>query len=407
MHCERSRLSRIFILLLLFPLLALSGLIEQGCSSPMLAITPTLSTPSLVIAINTTPSPSATGTATPLPSPTFTSTPLPTLTPVEMHLGDGREIRLMADERVFVLFCALNLAGYDYVSPVWESPVRAEICQHLENLDPSLQQSVVYNVRGRFLNLNLGSVAQYALSVGPPPAFEESPSAQRMGSGLNRTLAKFYTEADLHTLWLQHQEDYATLLDGYQALLPQTIEECDAYLRFKGPHPQQTIVLIPELMLVEGSGFAVQLEGIEGTLYIILGPSAKADYTLLQHEYMESIIGPLFERHKHLLEESGELYDLVRDQPVRSVYSPWSSLVREALIKALSMRLARRHGDEEFAERAIQRWEAQGFLPVRYFYETLAEYEAQESISFEEFLPHLLEGINVEREWEEYQALKR
>jgi hypothetical protein len=51
-----------------------------------------------------------------------------------------------------------------------------------------------------------------------------------------------------------------------------------------------------------------------------------------------------------------------------------------------------------------EKHERKGFLLMGTFYEALEAYEAQRELTFEEYLPTLLEGIDIERELEAWQA---
>jgi len=77
--------------------------------------------------------------------------------------------------------------------------------------------------------------------------------------------------------------------------------------------------------------------------------------------------------------------------------------VKESLLRVLPLRLQAQRGHVE-AEQFVEKHERKGFLLMGTFYEALEAYEAQRELTFEEYLPTLLEGIDIERELEAWQA---
>jgi hypothetical protein len=314
----------------------------------------------------------------------------------------------MVDERLFTILCAWNLGGYD--TSAGDSgrmhPVREEVRQYLQELDPSLVRMVELKVGARSHTSPLGAIfmhVPYAFSLSPPPEFEELRPVKYIAPGFNAVMRRLYTEGDLDQLWKRYENDYREVLKGYESLLPEAIEESNEYLRVEEAPLSRPLVIVPTFMLERGSGLNCPTED---SIYLILGPTQRPGSSIIQHEYLHQVVGPMLDRHADLLSDSEALFEWVASEDaIFGDYGSWRRVVEESLLRAMPQRFPS-HRDWEEVEEYIQKNEEIGLLLTRYFYEALEDYEAQDEMSFEEFLPTLLEGIDVEREQEEWQELE-
>mgnify|MGYP001046047599 CR=1 FL=1 len=399
---------RVTIPMLLLALLA-SVLSIPGCArTPILrpgtrAVT---TTPSVLTPVSEMPTIMPTTSPTPDPSPTPLSSGFSRA--VKMHLENGQEIRLVVDERLFTLLCAWNLGGYDTIAgdSGRMHSIREDVREHLQGVDPSLVRMVELKVGASLYRSHLTSMTihiPYAFSLSPPPDFEELQSVPLVTPGFNAVMRRLYTGGDLDALWKQYEDDYEEVLHGYEALIPTAFEACNTYLRLEEGALSKPIVVAPTLMLARGCGLNRETKD---TIFIVLGPTQRPSPMLLQHEYLHQVVGPMIDAQDEALSESEALFEWVgAEDDVFSHYGSWSSVVEESLVRGLSLRLQAQRGYDD-AEEFIETHEPKGFLLMGTFYEGLEEYESQDEMSFEEYLPRLLEGIDVEREREAWEALE-
>src|ERR1700761_3740497 len=83
-------------------------------------------------------------------------------------------------------------------------------------------------------------LAQYvslALNLGPPPGFEpklkeaDLPPDATYVLGFVPVLTQYYVAANLHSIWLKHQDQYNGLIDQFHGPVSQMISATDTYLR--------------------------------------------------------------------------------------------------------------------------------------------------------------------------------
>lgn len=402
MRTYRLRLVPVLLLILMGNVLT-----APGCRA-----TPPAPRPSDVPTVTpiVTPPPTETSEPTSRPSPTPSEVPgTPSPTPPAVggvQLENGQQIVVTADERLFTLLCACNLGGYDAMAGNRMHPVRAEVREYLETLGPSLVRMVELNVGARNLGSRLsriGSYFRYAFSLSAPPAFEELRPVPPIAPGFGAVMSRLYTRGRLDEIWEDHQSAYQEVVDGYRALAPAAVEEINAYLRVNEARLPRTVVIVPTLMLARGSGLNCVLDD---TVYVVPGPTQRPSPVLLQHEYLHQVVGPMIDEHADLLSASEPLFELVgAEEEVFGDYGSWPLVVEESLLRAMPQRLPGNR-DWDKVEAYIQRQEKIGLLLTGYFYEALEDYESQEEMSFEEYLPTLLEGIDVEREWETWEAME-
>lgn len=404
MRTYRLRLMAVLLLILLGTFLEV-----PGCqATPVTPRPPNDPT----VASTVTPPPTETSEPTPLPSSTSSElpvTPSPIL-PAEasVQLENGQQIVVTADDRLFTFLCACNLGGYDTMAGNRMHPVRVEVRDYLQSLDPSLVRIVEMNVGARSLGASISDISRYlpyVFSLSAPPEFEELRPVPPIAPGFGAVMSRLYTRGRLDEVWEDHQSAYQEAVERYRGLAPTAIEETNAYLRVdEPPLPKTLLIIVPTFMLEQGSGFSSR---VDGRVYLVLAPSGSLGSGLLQHEYLHQVVGPMMDKHASLLSDSEELFELVAlEETIRADYGSWPVVVEESLLRALPLRLPAQR-DFERTEEYIHGCEEVGLLLTRYFYEALEDYEDQEKMSFEEYLPRLLEGIDVEGEREAWETLKQ
>lgn len=294
------------------------------------------------------------------------------------------------DERMFTLFAALNMAGYDRENFGADyHPARQLVRERLAGKTFSGQS----RLRQELKFVDAYNFVVWALHYGGPPEFtrQETWAANGMPAfffyGLDQVLRDFYRELDITSLWQEVKPLYELEAARYQQAAGPAIRAALAYIRMEQVLIRQ-VIAIPNLLDAHWSGFGPQ---VGDTAYVVVGPTREEpDVGLIQHEALHSLVGPLVEANLEAIDpqHANALFAALRKRVPKN-YGSWEIIVEESVVRALDARLA----GPEWEENSLRNDEQAGFLLVRPLADILKTYEAC-SETLEEFMPELLARLN-------------
>lgn len=152
--------------------------------------------------------------------------------------------------------------------------------------------------------------------------------------------------------------------------------------------------VVPGLLLLDG-GFGPRLRQQSGVFetYAIIGPLYNSverpnfgDYGRLQnlivHEFAHSLINPLSEQHRDLVQGySGRFDAALREAMLKQgSYDNWQTVVDEHVVRAVTARVAAKTRGSEAGAAAVADEVGRGFIYVPALIERLASYEAERRV---------------------------
>jgi len=308
---------------------------------------------------------------------------------------EGEYVQLLADERLFTLFAALNATGYDDENnEQGMSQVRQHVRAVLASRPlPSLRRLQPYMAMCR--SIHPSWCVAWVLQRGPPPDFDRAvegwwlPKPAFPFLGFDRALASFYQQADIASLWQQHRPAYEGEIERYRAAASPAVDAVLAYLKTPEP-PTRGVIVLPNLLDAYWRGYG---ELVGDVSYVVMGPAVQPNIGLIQHEAMHPIINSMVDAHLDAIGEaqSDRLFAGLKPRLASSGYGTWPSILHECAIRAIEVRLR----DPAQHERLIRQEEAQGFTLVRPLAARLEDYEAS-GRPMAEYMPVLLDALNDE-----------
>ena len=301
-------------------------------------------------------------------------------------------VSVVADERLFTLFAALNVAGYDReINPDGMSETRLAVRAALADRPlPILPVLRLY--AGMCQQVRISRCAMYVLHLGPAPDFARVvrgwfvDAPEHSFLGFDWALREFHREADITRLWGQHRPAYEQAVAAYSAVAAPLAEAALHYIRMASLQAR-TVVVIPNLLDTGWVGYGPQ---IGDTAFVILGPSSEIETGLVQHELLHSAINPAIFAALENLDSAtrAHLEERVDAVDGRQDYHGLEGVVCESIIRALEIRLA-----PEAARGELLAMEASsGFVLVHPFFDGLAGYERSTG-AFGEYVPALLQSL--------------
>lgn len=316
------------------------------------------------------------------------------LEPVTAPLPDfeSQQVVIVADERVFTLFAALNAAGFDReYEGLSMSPIRLQVRAALSGKDlPSLARLDPY-----FEQIPVYHLVTWILQRGNPPVFGRADKGWWVSAraaefdGLSEALSTFYYEADIPTIWHEVEPAYQAEIERWQSLVEQSVSHIQAYLGTSN-FPFRQAVIIPNPLDSYYSGTGPQVGEIA---YVVAGPTETelSLQGLIEHELLHSVIGPILDQRIDRVpaQTSDRLYTVLKDT-MPSSYGSWASVLEETLVRAINQRML---DDPLLRVQQLEQLESQGFLLIRPFDQALAAYE-QSGQPFVQYLPTLLASLD-------------
>jgi hypothetical protein len=300
-------------------------------------------------------------------------------------------VSVLADERTFTLFAALNAAGYadeNFGEPF--HPVREQTRAYLATKTlPDLTR-----LRAQLQLTHPYVFVEWVLHYGQPPEFARTVTGWHGSApalfffGLDGELRHFYRAAEIGALWQQVRPQVEAETARYRAAVGPAIQQVFDYTRLTDT-PLGHIIVIPNLLDAHWRGYGPHLDG---SAYVIVGPTGeRPDLGLVQHEALHSLVGPLVEANLNAVDaaQAERLFAVLRTQVDAHSYGTWEIILEESVINALGARLA----EPEWREVALQNDAARGFWLTRPLAEKLKEYE-RDGGTLVNFMPELIASLN-------------
>jgi len=320
---------------------------------------------------------------------------------------EGKVI-LAPSEQVFCVMAAINAGGYDAgLGHPTRDDTREEVRTYLDQLPAPVTKSLKsfypqHRVEGD-PGANFGQYVSLALLLGPPPDFKlmvpqtDLPPDAKAVSGLVPLLKTFYLQAKLHELWTAMQGHYQAAVLSYSPLVRQAIFMTDTYFRFPaGQYLGRTYRIDLDLLGAPEQAQA-RIYGMDYDLVITASMQPMMDE--IRHQYLHFLLDPLAAEYSEEINTKAGLRGIAYHAPAlaSSFKGDFPLLVTECLIRAAELRLDKRPPAE--AEKRLAEMTASGLILVRYFYDSLAVFEKQES-SMTVFYKQMILGIDPVKEEE-------
>lgn len=312
-------------------------------------------------------------------------------------------VSLQANEHIFVILAALNVAGYDagLGSEVPSSP-RLEARAWITSRSPEVLPTITRFYAGRHLEdpaADLGQYISLALLLGPPPDFKltmadaDLPPDARAIKDFVPLLQRFYRQADLEDLWAKLQPKYEEAIATLSDPVRRMIAASDAYLRFpSGAYLGRTCTI--NLNLLGASG-EVQARIYGENYYLVVGRSPESHLTDIRHQYLHFLLDPLAVKYAFEIHQKEALASLARPAPALGTdfKADFSLLLTECLIRAVELRMDKPARPQEM----INELTSDGLILVPYFYEALDDYAKQDA-SMNVYYRQMVLGISPAEE---------
>ncbi len=315
-------------------------------------------------------------------------------------------------ETLFSVMAALNQCGYDQevnVSDPVRAAVRADVVRAVEKSSAASRaaEEMCAFYRDHQQSDPARNLAQYvslALVLGEPPAFTptlkeaDMPPDASYVLGLVPILQRFYTGADLHSIWNRHYGQYENLIERYHEPVTNLLMQTDVYLRlplsgFVGRH--FTIYLEP---LISPGQVNARNYGVN--YYIVVSPSPEGlKLDQIRHTYLHFVLDPLALKRATTMARLRPLLATVKTAPIDEAYkNDISLLLTESLVRAIEAHLtgSGRNAEPKRLEE-VERAVHEGFILTHYFYDQLTTFEKSE-VGLKDAYPDWLYYLDVDKE---------
>lgn len=322
--------------------------------------------------------------------------------------------QLVADERLFAVMAAINVAGYDEgLSAEADSPVRKAVRHDLESMDPGMRSRLrtFYEQHERAdPDHNLSQYISFALMCGEAPFFDlkaevptDLPTDVRPIRGLSALLREFYEVSDIEGLWQRYAGAYEDAMLRYQEPLIETVFETNGYLRIPASSPEvRSFRVYFDLLAAPGS---INMRSFGGDVKIVVHSSSEVRGDEIRAAYLMHLLDRMSVRHAELVARKEQLSRMAIYAPALddSYKSNFQLLLTKSLAHAVQTRMRYEAEDRKLAR--IADHARHGFILAPYFFEKLAEYEAQPE-TFRKYYETLVGDINVRYEMARIQQVK-
>ncbi|MBS1850803.1 MAG: tetratricopeptide repeat protein [Acidobacteria bacterium] len=323
------------------------------------------------------------------------------------------KVVLDTNESIFTVFTAINACGYDTelsLSDPLREQIRGEVAKAVaasSDAHDAVQLVCQFYADHQLpdASRNLAQYVSLALYLGEAPTFalrvkeaDLPPDASRV-LGIVPFLQQFYTQAQLHAIWLQHAREYTGLTERYHEPLAKMLFDTEIYLKLpsSGYLGHQFIVYL-EPMGAPGQSNARNY-GLDYYVVISPGKSAALKMEQIRHTYLHYLLDPLAMKYPYSLKRLDPILVAVKPSPMDENFkSDAALLVTECLIRAVEARtLGSSKTPEAERSKAVQESVEQGFVLTPYFYQQLEQFE-KGPIGLRNAFPDMLSGIDVGKE---------
>lgn len=286
-----------------------------------------------------------------------------------IYTESGYELR--RDERLFALFAAFNVAGFDRAEEPRSVPFARRLFHPIRQSLRDALQPLAEKLRGPvdlFLDTHPQPVEAYeaaALLLGEEPDFRAGDGFPRELAGLDRMLADFAKGAKLQKLGRQLSTDYRTEFKRLRDEVDQPLAKLREGFRLK-EEDAPALALLPTPL--DGQGFALARRLPDGSHVVLFGLAAEGKLDLQ----------PVLRAYARLLAEEAtarvapdglrEAVDQLKAANVLAADATPASVLADSLRVAVEARLGAKEAAAQ-VEPAAKR----GLLYAREFAKALAE----------------------------------
>lgn len=315
--------------------------------------------------------------------------------------GNQPDNQLDANEALFTVLAAINVAGYDAeIDSPSNSPVRKAIREYLasQKIDCLFDlKRFVREHKQKDPGADLSQYISFALAGTGPPTFEPRyvnnlmpPDAAQL-DGLTPLLITFYREANIASLWKRYQPAFDEVIEQYHAPVSRAVLLANAYVRnptsgFLGRHFQIYIDLL-------GAPNQVQTRSYADDSFVVVTPSKELRIQDIRHAYLHYLVDPIGLKFSKQLMEKAPLGDYALGSPLLADHfkTDFVLLSTECLIKAIESRMDKKPDAPLEAAK-------EGFILTPAFAEILADVYEKQDVVLRLCFPDLLTHIDFKRE---------
>lgn len=180
---------------------------------------------------------------------------------------------------------------------------------------------------------------------GTPAAITPRPQPEwlRQFPELDVLLRELYTEGKGRDHWQRASADHERVAAEYRTAAQDRVRQVVTYLRVPAL-PTSRIVIVPNLLAARDS---VENAQVNGTLYVVVGPSAAPNFRGVTQALVRVVAGPIVAGLSETVDRSKALYDLVKDEAQARGWRSWEEVVRESLVRAVEARLMLPNAEEQ------------------------------------------------------------
>ena len=251
---------------------------------------------------------------------------------------------------------------------------------------------------------NLSQYVSLGLYLNPPPSLTlkakeaDIPPDAAAVSGILPLLQKFYQAAGLHTIWQNHQAEYAALTRRYHEPLTKMLFDTEIYLKLpsSGYLGRQFTVYLEPL----GAPGQTNARQYGSDYYVVISPNAGSAVRVdqIRHTYLHYLLDPLAMKYPTQLKRLEPLLETLKLAPLDETFkNDPSLLVTECLIRAVEARTMGGKPSEEERQKVVEDSVEQGFVLTPYFYNELVKFE-KDPAGLRNVFGDMLAGIDVRKE---------
>ena len=318
---------------------------------------------------------------------------------------------LEVSETVFSVVAALNVCGYDQ-GLASSTPVRAQVRSDLVDASKLPGAAAAAKAMCAFYQEHrrggasqaLAPYISLALNLGDPPNFApkfteaDMPPDAAYVLGFAPLLKQYSAAADLHSIWLKHQGQYAALVNQFHEPIARMITTTDTYLRMPfGGYAGRTYTVYLEPMAAPGEVDSRNYQS--DYFFMVVSPSNdRIRFQDLRHTYLHFVLEPMLAKRATSLGRLKPILASVQKAPMAEEYkSDIDLLVIESLIRAIEARVPM---DPKLPEKdrlaKVATDEAEGFVLTGIFYDELKAFE-HGTTGLKDAFPDWLHDIDVDK----------
>jgi len=249
------------------------------------------------------------------------------------------KIRCQQDQRVFTLFCALNLTEHNKIkeSILKVSPQYHQIQKHLKkNHNKFISKFTTFFKKDHYIQYLI-----WVLRHSEFPDFElkakNEDSIQHSDiwfAGFDKIIKEFYLEAKIDNLWDDIQANNNQAIKWYKEKTQKSVLQIMDIFKNEKLFFQE-VCIVPNLLETLGAGCGVL---VSSTAYIVFGSTynESKDTDLIAHELLHNIINPIIDNDPILKKQFKvfkDIYLKITTPDSRKYYSKWEWVGYEYLVK--------------------------------------------------------------------------